>query len=132
MSKGSMQRLSLLGHLGADPEIKNAKDVVIAKLSVATNERIKKRDSDEWQDDTVWHRVTFFNKNAEFCRDYLKKGNAVYIEAKLRNSKWEDKDGKEQYGIDIIGQAIQSVGRGKNQEGGATEGSENKPLDDIE
>jgi single-strand DNA-binding protein len=122
MSKGTLQRFTLLGRLGADPEVKKAKDLVVVKLSVATNESVKKKDSDEWQDETTWHHVTFFDKKAEFCRDYLKKGDAVCIGAKLHNTKWTDKAGKEQYGIDIIGSSIQLISTSSHKE---------EPLGDV-
>lgn len=133
MSKGTLQRFTIIGRLGSDPETKEVNKCVVARLNVATTDVIKKKGSDDLQDETTWHRVTVFNQRAEFCRDYLKKGDTVIIEAKLRNSKWTDKEGKEKHGIDIIGHSIQQTGglkKGKkeNQPGKNTD----DPLEEIE
>lgn len=110
MSKGTMQRFTLIGRLGAEPEVKEVNGVSVCKLSIATTEAIKKKDSNDWEDVTTWHNVTLFGQNANFCRDYLKKGGTVYVEAKLRNNKWKDKEGEEHFAIEIIGNHIQGIG----------------------
>ena len=129
MSKGTLQCLTILGRLGCDPKIKEIKKCLVARLNIATTDMIKKKGSDDLQEETTWHRVTMFRQKAEFCRDYLKKGDTVIIEAKLRNAKWQDKDGKERQSIDIIGHAIQQAGG--NSQKNSSEKS-NDPLDDIE
>ena len=112
MSKGTSQRLTLIGRLGADPEVIDTKgDLSVAKLKVATTDRVKRKGSDDWEDDTTWHHVTVFNQNADFAKSYLKKGDSVHVEAKLRPNKWEDKEGNERYTIDIIATELQQVGR---------------------
>lgn len=131
MSKGTLQHFTVLGRLGLDPEIKEVNGCVVAKLNVATTDIIKKKGSDDPQEETTWHRITLFNQKAEFCRDYLKKGDTVIIEAKLRNSKWKDKDGKEQHSIDVIGHSIQQAGRVKQNQRDAKKNPDD-PLDEIE
>lgn len=127
MAKGTMQRFLVLGRLGTDPDIKETKGFVVAKLNVATTDFIKNptaHDKSEFQEETEWHHITCFGKNAIFCRDYLKKGDAVYLEAKLRVSRWKDQEGKERSNLDIIAQSVQQV-RGKgNNNSAVTVGSE--------
>lgn len=107
-----MQRLTLIGRLGSDPEAIDTKgDLLVSKLKVATTDRVKRKGSNDWEDDTTWHHVTVFNQNADFANKYLKKGDSVHIEAKLRPNKWEDKEGNERYTIDIIAIELQQVGK---------------------
>jgi single-strand DNA-binding protein len=129
MSKGTLQRLTILGRLGSDPEIKEVKNCLVARLNIATTDMIKKKNADNPEEETTWHRVTLFHQKAEFCRDYLKKGDTVIIEAKLRNAKWQDKDGKEQHSIDIIGHSIQQTGGSKKDKETA---NSDDPLSEIE
>jgi single-strand DNA-binding protein len=111
MSKGTMHRVTILGRLGSDPETKDTKNSPIVKLSVATTDRVKRKDNKEWEEMTTWHRITVFGQSAEFCKSYLKKGDSIYVEAKLRPSKWEDKEGKEQHSLDIVAVEVQQVGK---------------------
>lgn len=112
MSKGTMQRIAILGRLGRDPEMKSKQgDIGVVALNVATCERIKFRDKDQWEDITTWHHVTVFGQKADFCCTYLKKGDSVYLEGKLRPRKWVDKAGIDRYSIDIIAQEIQHAGK---------------------
>ena len=131
MSKGTMQRLTLLGRLGTDPDIKGISDSqYVAKLNVATTDRIKRKDQEDWEDVTTWHHVSAFGQLADFSRQYLKKGDSVYIEAKLRSSQWQDAEGKDCFGIDIVAQDLQQVGRIERLETASSE--TDSPLSDIQ
>jgi single-strand DNA-binding protein len=89
MSK-SVNRVTLLGNVGQPPEIRTTgTGLIVANLSVATNERVKQ--GNEWKDHTEWHRLTFFGRLAEVVRDYVKKGSKIYCEGKLRTTSWDDK-----------------------------------------
>lgn len=131
MSKGTMQRVTILGRLGNDPEVRDSKgDNLVVKLNLATTDRVKRKDSGNWEDATTWHYVTAFGQLAEFSKNYLKKGDSVLIEAKLRPSKWEDKDGKEHYSIDIIANELQQVGKSTRPE--SEELNHATTLEDVE
>ena len=131
MAKG-LNKVMLIGNLGADPEVKETSGGTVAKIRLATTEAIKRKDKSEWEEITTWHNVTLFNKNAKFCKEYLKKGACVYVEAKLRNDKWTDDKGNDRYGIDIIGHSIQGVGNYKKEEAGAETEKADDPLSDVE
>ncbi len=99
----SLNRVQLIGYLGADPEIHTTEDGrEIARLSVATNEVFLK--GGQKQERTVWHRVVIFHGNliAKVVTPFLKKGAPVFIEGSLRTDKYTDKDGVERYSTDII------------------------------
>ena len=134
MSKGTYQNLTLIGRLGADPEIIDTKgDLSVAKLKVATADSVKRKGSDNWEDVTTWHHVTVFNQKANFAKTYLKKGDSVHVEAKLRPNKWEDKEGRERYTTDIIATDLQQVGRIDRSDSGEPKSTTSgDPLKDIE
>lgn len=133
MAKGTQQRTLIIGRLGTDPDIFEKGEHVVAKLNIAVTEVVKKKETDEWQDMTTWLKVTFFNKDATFAKSYLKKGDSVYVEAKLRPSKWQDEKGEEHHTLDIIGTHLQQVGaRSKSDNDSVPEGNVDEALSDIE
>ena len=108
---GSLNKVLLIGRLGADPEIKqmvNGKNV--ARLSIATSQSWKDKSSGERKEKTEWHRVVFFNKPAETIGQYVRKGQQLYVEGRLQTRKWQDKDGVEKYSTDIISDNFTFVG----------------------
>lgn len=110
MAKG-INKVILIGALGNDPEVKTTQGgVVIASLSVATNDSVKDKASGEWQERTEWHKVVLFSRMAEVARDYLKKGSQVYIEGRLQTRKWQDKEGHDRYTTEIVGNDMQMLG----------------------
>lgn len=111
MARG-VNKVILVGNLGNDPDIRHtASGMAVGTLSVATAER-RKDQSGEWQDHTEWHRVKLFGKTAEVAGEYLKKGRQVYIEGKLRTTKYTDKNGVERYSTDIVADDMQMLGSG--------------------
>ena len=92
----SLNRSELIGNLGADPETRGA----VVRMRIATNERVK-GEGDTWKDHTEWHNVVAFGKLGETCARYLKKGAKVYVEGKMRTSRYTDKDGVERYSTEI-------------------------------
>jgi len=101
---GSVNKVILIGHLGADPEIRktNAGEP-IANMRVATSESWRDKNSGERKEKTEWHSVVVFNEPlAKFAGEYLKKGAKVYIEGALQTRKWEDRDGRERYTTEIV------------------------------
>jgi single-strand DNA-binding protein len=124
---GSVNKVILVGNLGADPEIRslNSGDRV-ANLRVATSETWRDRGSGERKEKTEWHRVVVFNENiVKVCEQYLRKGAKVYIEGAIQTRKWTDQSGAEKYSTEIVlqkfrGELTMLDGRGENE--GAGEG----------
>ena len=101
---GSINKVILVGNLGADPEIRQTKDGrPIANLSIATGESWKDKNSGERRDKTEWHRIVIFNEGlVRIAEQYLKKGSKVFLEGQLQTRKWEDKDGIEKYTTEVV------------------------------
>jgi single-strand DNA-binding protein len=114
----SVNKVILLGHLGKDPEVKyTPSGTAVAKFSIATNERYKDKEGN-WQDRTEWHNIVAWQKTAEICGEYLKKGKQVYIEGRLRTDSWEDKNTKEKkYRTEIVVDDLVLLGGGQRSEG---------------
>ena len=101
---GSVNKVILVGNLGADPEIRtlNSGDRV-ANLRVATSETWRDRGSGERKERTEWHRVVIFNDNlVKVAESYLKKGSKVYVEGALQTRKWTDQSGQEKYSTEVV------------------------------
>lgn len=106
-----LNKVQLIGHLGADPEIRyNADHEAIAKARIATSESWKR--NGEKQERTEWHNLVFFGKLAEIVRDYLKKGSLVYVEGRLQTRSWE-KDGETRYSTEIVVGEMKMLPSGK-------------------
>ena len=101
---GSVNKVILIGNLGADPEIRHTQDGrPIANLRVATSDSWRDKSSGERRERTEWHRVVIFNENlAKIAEQYLKKGAKVYLEGQLQTRKWEDQSGQERYTTEVV------------------------------
>src|SRR5271165_1904219 len=110
MARG-VNKVILLGNLGKDPEIKSTPSGMnIATFSLATTERAKDKEGN-WQDRTEWHNIKAFGRTAEVVGQYLKKGRTVYIEGRLHNDSWDDKEtGQKKYKTEIIVNELVLVG----------------------
>lgn len=114
MASKGVNKVILVGNLGNDPDFKvTGNDLPIASISVATSESWKDRDGNK-QERTEWHRVKFFGPLADIVDQYLRKGDKVYIEGKLRTEKYTDKDGIDRWSTDIIADEMQMLGGGRN------------------
>jgi single-strand DNA-binding protein len=101
---GSVNKVILIGNLGADPEIRrlNSGDPVV-NLRVATTETWRDKNSGERKDRTEWHNVVIFNDNlAKVAEQYLKKGAKVYVEGQLQTRKWQDQSGQDRYTTEVV------------------------------
>ena len=119
MAKG-VNKVFLLGNVGKDPEIRaTAGGMTVANFSIATTDRIKGQDG-QFTDKTEWHNLVAFQRTAEIIRDYVKKGNKLYVEGRLQTSSWDDKaTGQKKYKTEIIVSDLSLLsGRG---EGGSSE-----------
>lgn len=101
---GSVNKVILVGNLGADPDIRTMQSGGrVANLSLATSESWKDKNSGERQERTQWHRVVVFNDNiVGVCEKYLKKGSKVYLEGQLETRKWTDNSGAEKYTTEVV------------------------------
>jgi single-strand DNA-binding protein len=119
MAKG-VNKVILLGHLGKDPEVRySASGMAVANFSLATNSSTKDRQTGQWVEETEWHNITLFDKQAEVAKQYLRKGSQVYIEGRIKTEKWQDKNtGADRYTTKIIGHEIHFMG-GRNESSGS-------------
>jgi len=101
---GSVNKVILVGNLGADPEIRRMQSgEPVANLRIATSESWRDRQSGERKDKTEWHSVVIFNESlAKVAEQYLKKGAKVYVEGQLQTRKWTDQQGNDKYTTEIV------------------------------
>ncbi|EJF80939.1 single-stranded DNA-binding protein [Bartonella doshiae] len=101
---GSLNKVILIGNLGADPEVRrlNSGDQV-ANLRIATSESWRDRNTNERKERTEWHNIVIFNENlVKVAEQYLKKGSKIYIEGQLQTRKWQDQNGNDRYTTEIV------------------------------
>lgn len=116
-----VNKVILIGNLGADPEIRyTPAGVAVATFRMATTERFKGNDG-EAQEHTEWHRVVAWARLAEICGEYLKKGAKVYIEGKIATRKWTDQQGEEHYTTEIIAREMKMLSGRSGQAPGPEE-----------
>ncbi|MCK9913050.1 single-stranded DNA-binding protein [Microbacteriaceae bacterium K1510] len=123
---GSVNKVILVGNLGADPEVRRTQDGrPIVNLRIATSETWRDKATGERKEKTEWHRVVIFSEGlAKVAEQYLKKGAKVYLEGALQTRKWQDKDGQDRYSTEIVLQGFNSNltmldGRGGGAGGGS-------------
>jgi single-strand DNA-binding protein len=105
-----VNRVILIGNLGADPEVKYLSNgTTVANFRIATSENRTSK-SGEKTTVTEWHRIVTFGRLAEICGEYLNKGKQVYIEGRLRTRSWEDKDGNRRWSTEIVANQMQMLG----------------------
>ena len=110
MSRG-VNKVILVGNLGQKPEMRyTATQTAVANLSIATTESWKDKESGENRDETEWHRVVFSGNLAEIAEKYLDKGSSVYIEGKIQTRKWQDKEGKDRWTTEVLGNQLTMLG----------------------
>ncbi len=118
---GSVNKVILVGNLGADPELKyTPSSRAVANLRIATTEVYKDKGGQR-QEKTEWHRVTVWGDQAENCAKYLAKGRSVYVEGKLQTRSW-DKEGQKHYSTDVVADRVVFLGGGGGGGGGAGAG----------
>ena len=101
MASRSINKVTLLGHLGKDAETKfTPSGVAVTNFTLATSRRWKDQQSGEWKEETEWHRVVMWR--SENVSNYLLKGKQVYVEGRLQTRSWEDKDGQKRYTTEIV------------------------------
>jgi single-strand DNA-binding protein len=119
----SLNRVILLGRLGRDPEVRYAQSgTTVATLNLATDER-RPDGQGGWKNETEWHRVVLFGKQADLAKQYLTKGREVLIEGSLRTRQWQDKEGQKRWTTEIVAQNMRFVG-GRGGAGGGAGGGQ--------
>ena len=105
----SLNKVILVGNLGAEPEIRNMNNgQKVAGLSLATSEQWTDKNTNEKNERTHWHRVSVFDQNSvSYAESYLRKGSKVYVEGKLQTRKWQDQSGQDRYTTEVV---VNSIG----------------------
>jgi len=108
---GSVNKVILVGNLGADPEVRHTQDGrPIVNLRLATSESWRDRSSGERRERTEWHRVVIFSEGlAKIAEQYLKKGSKIYLEGQLQTRKWQDQSGQDRYSTEVVLQGFNST-----------------------
>src|ERR1039457_1463110 len=107
----SVNKVIIIGNLGRNPEVRTMSNGdSVANIAVATTDTWKDKATGEKKEATEWHQIVFYRKLAEIVGKYLKKGALIYIEGKLQNRKWTDKDGIERYTTEIIADTMKMLG----------------------
>jgi len=128
----SVNKVILMGNCGRDPEVRYLPSgSAVATVTLATSTRRKDKTTGEMVEETQWHRLNFFDRLAEICGEYVKKGTQIYVEGRLRYGKYTDKDGVERQTTDITVSEMQLLGSRQGAgapEGGASTGGYTKPA----
>jgi single-strand DNA-binding protein len=129
----SLNKVMLIGNLGKDPEVRyTTSGQGVASFSIATTEKYKNKSGD-WEEKTEWHNIVLWGKLAEIAKDYLAKGKTVFIEGRLQTRKWQDKDGRDRYTTEIVGDRMQMLspkGDGARAAGGRDSNEPTAAYDD--
>lgn len=117
MSKGTVNKVILIGRLGKDPEMRyTASGTAVVNFSLATNHFMKDQDGNN-SDQTEWHQVVAFGRTAEVAGEYLNKGKLVYIEGRLQTRSWDDQNGQKRYKTEVVCANLQLLGSKGESEG---------------
>ena len=124
-----VNKVILVGNLGKDPEVRHLENgASVANFSIATSETYKDKNG-ERQTQTEWHNIVLWRGLAEIAEKYLRKGNQVYIEGKLRTRSWDDKDGVTRYTTEVVGDQMTMLGsKSDNTQSGAENSSKNSGV----
>jgi single-strand DNA-binding protein len=126
MASRGINKVILVGNLGADPETRFLPSGgSVTNVRIATSESWKDKQTGQQQERTEWHRVVFFNRLAEIAGEYLRKGSKVYIEGALRTRKWQGNDGQDRYSTEIVASEMQML----DSRGGGAGGAGGDPYD---
>ncbi len=115
-----INKVILVGNVGADPEIRTLETgTKVARVRLATTERIFNRQTQETKEHTEWHTVVLWRGLADVADKYVRKGSQIYVEGPLRSNEWTDKDGVKRYGVEIVANDMKLLGRRPEGSGGS-------------
>lgn len=124
-----VNRVILIGNLGKDPEVRYLEGgTAVANFTLATSETYKDRTTGERKTQTEWHNIVLWRGLAEIAEKYLKKGNQIFIEGKLRTRSWEDKEGNTRYTTEIVGDNMTMLGKRDDNAGAPAPSSAPEPA----
>lgn len=128
MSSKGINKVIVLGNLGADPEVRYTQNsTAIANLSIATSVSWKDKQTGEPREQTEWHRCVAYRRLAEICGEYLKKGSKVYVEGRLQTRKWTDSNNIERYTTEIVINEMQMLDSRDGGNGGGQNNQQQRP-----
>lgn len=111
MAQSSLNKVMLIGRLGADPELRyTPQGAAVTRFTLATNDSWKDKQTGELKEKTVWHKIVVWGRIAEIVSEYLSKGRQVYVEGRIDNRSWEGEDGQKKYISEIIAQRVLFLG----------------------
>ncbi len=109
----SLNKVLLIGNLGSDPEIRTTTSgQSVCNFNIATSRRWTSKDG-QAQEETEWHRIVVWGRQAENCKEFLSKGRQVFIEGRLQTRQWEDQNGGKRYTTEVIAQNVQFLSGGR-------------------
>lgn len=109
---GSVNKVILIGNLGKDPEVRHLENgAVVANFSIATSETYTDRTTGERRENTDWHNIVLWRGLAEIAEKYLRKGQKIYIEGKLKTRSWQDKEGNTRYTTEVVADEMTMLSR---------------------
>lgn len=124
----SVNKVIIMGRLGADPELKTlSSGQAVANFTLATSENWVDKEGQK-QEKTEWHRIVVWGKLAEICRQYLSKGRQAFVEGKLQTRSWEDQQGQKRYTTEIVASNVQFIG-GAGDRPAASQNSNSSAMD---
>ena len=120
-----LNKVTLIGNLGADPEVRYMPNGgAVTNIRLATTRRWKDKQTGDRREETEWHRVVFFARLAEVAGEYLRKGSQVYIEGRIRTQKWQGQDGQDRYTTEIVANEMHMLG---SRSGGTSNFNDSQP-----
>ena len=123
-----INKVILIGNVGADPEVRTLEGgAKVARVRLATTERIYNRQTQEAKDHTEWHNITLWRNLADVADRFVRKGSQIYIEGRLRSREWTDQNGMKRYGIEIVADDLKLLGRRQDGAGQQDNSSYNAP-----
>ena len=127
MSKGTVNKVILIGRLGRDPEMRyTSSGTAVVNFSLATNHPVKDQSGNN-SDQTEWHQIVAFGRTAEVANEYLTKGRLVYIEGRLQTRSWDDQNGQKKYKTEVVCSTLQFLGGRGETEDSADSATEHAP-----
>jgi single-strand DNA-binding protein len=127
-----INKVILIGNVGKDPEVRHLDSgIAVTTFPLATSETYKNKEGQKVTN-TEWHNVVLWRGLAEIAEKYVKKGNPLYIEGKIRTRSWDDKDGNKRYTTEIVADIMQMLGSKQDSENSAASASESTASVDIE
>ena len=128
-----INKVIIVGRLGNAPEMRTMPNgELVANITVATSESWNDKNTGERREETEWHRIVFYRRQAEVAGEYLRKGSKVYVEGRLKTRKWQDQNGQDRYTTEIQGDVLQMLDSrqsGDNQDKTSTSGKQKQQAE---